>query len=580
MALNDVLNTYNNVVGKIGGIGRHASGYLTKLSSLFNSGEGWSSSQIRDAYLGGFLGDTSQFSPNVFSRLFDEPTYLTFRIVFDFDYNVSSDLMYSSYSNMYDYFPEPLLVVPPSNDRSTTIRKYSTYKYLTDNLGDYYRSDLLWLFLNGLKDISENYAYYFQSIDGLGDLMKVNSKDGIRIKDDEGIIKIKCLEGLDMKITQLMQLYRKIVWDDVYQRWVLPDMMRFFSMKIYISEIRLFHSMSSQKKSKESIMYNVGENLNTTIYDYASITDTLKKIDNIIETASAVSAQMLGTNSTITRLLESANATMDMVEGIMTLPGEYTRLCNNALNDVMPTICLECHQCEFVIDDTLEHINSLSSSNSKEQTEPTISIKVGRLLDKQLYPLNASLTSTGSTYTIDNTNNYMAGSYIDDDILRKGYDYINDPYKNYDRNDKLKTDIRISGGLSRINSKVATQSNSDMSYELFNSPKNNTAMSLAYSVLNQFTPDEALSAATSIKEIKYALDHGEYANMIKSVATDEETQARIKYNVFSNVLDNLSKSTATESALSTLSRDLLYFMQEQAMEYRSKATEVQTDIEI
>ncbi len=591
MADATVFNTYNNIVGKIGGIARHASGYITKAASLFDSGDGWSSSSIRDAYLGGFLGDTAKFTPNVFSRLFDEPTYLTFRVVFDFDPNPYIEDMYSDYTTQFDYLPEPLLVLPHSNEtvECLKIKKYSTWKYLARSLGDYYRKDIFWLFANGLKDLSENYSYYFQSIDGLGDLMKVAPGNGIRIKDDEGIIKIKCYEGLDMKVTQLMQLYRKAAWDDVYQRWILPDMMRFFSMKIYISEIRLFHSMSSQRKSRQSIMYNLPEHMNTTMYDNASVNDILRNIDRIIETASAVSAKTLGTNSTVSQILNSANATMDAVEGILTLPGEFTRLCNNAFNDVMPTICLECHQCEFVLDDTLEHINTLSSSNSKEQTEPTITIKVGRLIDKQIYPLNVDLETADKYYNINIEKPYMRGAYTNDEILAKNYDYDNDPDKTYDKQSFTNTSARISSGRFRMrsldpaksaNQNFDTKTNDGMSYQLFNSPKDNTALSMTYSVLNQFTPQEALSAATSIREIKYALDHGEYADMIKSVATDEETQNRIKFNVFSNVLDNLSKSTATDTSLSKLSRDLLYYMQEQASEYRSKATEAQTDIEI
>ncbi len=329
--------------------------------------------------------------------------------------------------------------------------------------------------------------------------------------------------------------------------------------------------------------------MNTTMYDNASVNDILRNIDRIIETASAVSAKTLGTNSTVSQILNSANATMDAVEGILTLPGEFTRLCNNAFNDVMPTICLECHQCEFVLDDTLEHINTLSSSNSKEQTEPTITIKVGRLIDKQIYPLNVDLETADKYYNINIEKPYMRGAYTNDEILAKNYDYDNDPDKTYDKQSFTNTSARISSGRFRMrsldpaksaNQNFDTKTNDGMSYQLFNSPKDNTALSMTYSVLNQFTPQEALSAATSIREIKYALDHGEYADMIKSVATDEETQNRIKFNVFSNVLDNLSKSTATDTSLSKLSRDLLYYMQEQASEYRSKATEAQTDIEI
>ncbi len=581
MALSDILDAYGNVVSKIGNTAKAISGYATKGNSLFRSNDADTSDKIRDLYLGGFLKDEPAFSPDVFSRLFDEPTYLTFRIEFMFDYNAYIEDLYGDYSTQYDYFPEPLLVIPSENDKQFAkgIAKYSSYNYLGNNLGDYYRQDILWLFVKGLKDLTENYSYYFQSVEGLGDLMKVNPSNGIRIKNDEGIIKIKCYEGLDLKVTQLMQLYRKAVWDDVYQRWILPDMMRYFAMKIYVSEIRLFHSMSSQTHSRSGAMYDIPGTRNRNIYDVAS-NELLRKVDNIIETASAISTRFLGTNSIVSRALEKANTTVDAVENFLTLPGDYIRLCNNAINDVMPTICLECHQCEFVIDDTLAHINTLSSSNSKEQTEPSIAIKVGRLVDKQIYPLNVRLQTAHDRYIIPTEGNDMSGMYLDDNILRKAYDYTNDQFKLDDRAREFEVDTRISSGKKRIRSQINTETNDAMAYELFNAPKTTTAMSLTYSILNQFRPEEALSAATTIREIKSSLDHGTYAQMIKSMATNEEMQNRIKYNVFTNILDNISKSTATENALTRMSRELLYYMQEQANEYRSKATEVQPDIEI
>jgi hypothetical protein len=245
MALSDILDAYGNVVSKIGNTAKAISGYATKGNSLFRSNDADTSDKIRDLYLGGFLKDEPAFSPDVFSRLFDEPTYLTFRIEFLFDYNAYIEDLYGDYSTQYDYFPEPLLVIPSENDKQFTkgISKYSSYKYLGNNLGDYYRQDILWLFVKGLKDLTENYSYYFQSVEGLGDLMKVNPSNGIRIKDDEGVIKIKCYEGLDLKVTQLMQLYRKAVWDDVYQRWILPENMREFKMIIYVFERRTFHDV-------------------------------------------------------------------------------------------------------------------------------------------------------------------------------------------------------------------------------------------------------------------------------------------------------------------------------------------------
>ena len=40
-----------------------------------------------------------------------------------------------------------------------------------------------------------------------------------------------------------MELYRKAAWDDVYQRWILPENMREFKMIIYIFERRTFQDV-------------------------------------------------------------------------------------------------------------------------------------------------------------------------------------------------------------------------------------------------------------------------------------------------------------------------------------------------
>jgi hypothetical protein len=61
--------------------------------------------------------------------------------------------------------------------------------------------------------------------------------------------------------------------------------------------------------------------------------------------------------------------------------------------------------------------------------------------------------------------------------------------------------------------------------------------------------------------------------MIKSAATDPEVQDRLRYTVLTNALENLSRSTATESSLSAMSRQLLAYLQDRG-EYVSKATEI------
>ena len=61
---------------------------------------------------------------------------------------------------------------------------------------------------------------------------------GQRIKKDS-TISLECLsDGIDQKIFNLMQLYRKAAWNELYQRWELPDIMRYFKMIVYIFDNR------------------------------------------------------------------------------------------------------------------------------------------------------------------------------------------------------------------------------------------------------------------------------------------------------------------------------------------------------
>lgn len=419
-------SSYEKILGRIGETTNAGINVVNKFSSMTSTPA--SPSSIRDAYLNGFFGETSKFTPSVFSRLFDEPTYLTFRIEFNFSptmyqNDIPGDAAGVNYKNLDD-FPEPFLSIPRETRNSGN--SYSSYTYLRDALGENQRADMLYTFINGLKDVQENYPYYFQSVEGLGNLLKVAPAQGIRLKPGENSITVKCLEGLDLKITQLMQLYKNIVWDDYYQRWILVDMMRFFNMKIYVSEIRLFHSGSSSTSNpKSGFMYNFNgdmDALNANSRDKLKGTGSvLDKMNGVLNKATAISSRAFGTNSTLTNIASGLNATVDTISDIRSsISSTMYNLCNNAINDVMPTICFDCHLCEFDILDTLAHLSTLNA-NSKDKTQisPSIKINIGKLYVKQIYPINASLETDNNHYVINLSKDLMAGSYFDDEYLRK-----------------------------------------------------------------------------------------------------------------------------------------------------------------
>jgi len=280
------------------------------------------------------------FKGGPLNKRFDEPTYFSFRLRFAENY----DIAYNNAANnaLYDTMPHPLFKKAPevsSINKPTNSyiipydeQEYSSTKYL-ENANEPTRAQMLREFIGKFNDLQDNYPYYFQSIDGISELLKIDTAKGQRILDDKRIT-ITCLEGLDLRMSYLLNLYRKIAWDDVYQRWVLPDMMRYFTLNIYLAEFRTFHTPSFDE--------NTG--LSQTVIDY--IPKTLSQ------------------------------------------PIEKQPLYLVVLDDILPAWQITCEMCEFDINTiTFEHANNLSVANVPNQGAVKFGIKVGNIKELQIYPI-------------------------------------------------------------------------------------------------------------------------------------------------------------------------------------------------
>lgn len=347
-----------------------------------------------------------------FRAKYDEPTYLTFRVEFDLD--CIDDYAMAAVGNqiaMYNEMPHPFfnvimddvhnpklgveeestntstiqnVNVKLSNDDLNLLRQlqpsgsklkiendqapgitsadgcfgkhnvYSTYNYLKYNLGEEQRATMILKLKAMIMDIQKNYPYYFKSIDGLTNLFKIYPKKGIRVAQDNNVITLKCNEALDLRITQILNIYRKIVWDDVYQRWILPDMMRFFKMKIYVYEMRTFHDV--QKKG-------LGE----------ALSKTTGSVPREMAPSSPITDNILLSNSNF-------------------------ELLSSKINELLPTMIFELTQCQFDLSDIFNHIGSLSTSaKDTKSPEPEIKIHVGNVSETHTYNLNK--VPWGNVYT-------------------------------------------------------------------------------------------------------------------------------------------------------------------------------------
>ena len=328
----------------------------------------------------GFLDPYNGLYDGHFQHKLDEPTYLSFSIDFGnflrayLPGNWTADLF--SYTN-YDELPQALFC-PPSNDTEdwNAREQYCAYTYLLDR-DEKLRAGMLEEFLIGWDELQKDFQYYFQEISGLDSLLKVDPKSGIRVK--EGKIKIKCLEGLDLKVKYLLNLYRKIAWDDTYQRWILPDIYRYFNMYIYITEIRQFH----QSNLDGSYVYNP-----------ESLTSDTKK---------AGKKKLFDFNYNLKGILGGSQQSSS---------GE--QLILSVIDDMLPTIRIKCNMCEFVLDSWL---NDSYSINNDKAEETTFEISVKNIDVDQQYKLNGY-------------DNVIKDSY-DRVLIRRAKDY------NWNDNDAL-----------------------------------------------------------------------------------------------------------------------------------------------
>jgi hypothetical protein len=149
---------------------------------------------------------------------YNDPTYLGFVFLFnDFDPNVSPLLARGT-----DSAPPPV---------------GSALSYLA-SINDTARYNYLKLFQELLLDTNYWMPWYWQQIDGIDKIWDYGGlKDPYKGGDDSRL-KVTTLESIDLRITALMDLYRKACYDYTYRRFILPDNLRKFQVSIFIQEIR------------------------------------------------------------------------------------------------------------------------------------------------------------------------------------------------------------------------------------------------------------------------------------------------------------------------------------------------------
>jgi len=167
----------------------------------------------------GIKNKVDTFRKGSFTDPYDEPTFLTFAIDFNFD-NIAT-------------IPDLHLWDSPLFGE----REGSALKFL-DNRGYAAHSNGLKVFKEILRYLTFNAPWYFQSIEGLNTLWGRSTEVTSGNKSKGATLTIKTLEAVDLRITELADIYRNSIYDKVHMRERVPDNLRWFSMDIYIAEAR------------------------------------------------------------------------------------------------------------------------------------------------------------------------------------------------------------------------------------------------------------------------------------------------------------------------------------------------------
>ena len=168
-------------------------------------------------------GTSSFFSldPNIINGVLcnalSDPTYLTFRVFFDFDSQTG------------------LLASEIENYKERSVQNCAL-AYLK-RIGDELRYQELKKFIDLLKAIQDSAFHCFESCSGLKDAWSRQMKD-VLVKDKS--LEFKLTESVDWRFATLWSLLRHVLFDYERMVHVLPVNLRTFNMTVYVTELRVF----------------------------------------------------------------------------------------------------------------------------------------------------------------------------------------------------------------------------------------------------------------------------------------------------------------------------------------------------
>lgn len=382
----------------------------------------------------------------------EDPTYLGFKFVFDFGV--------LPINPEYGWAPSPLLRVknyttsdggllastnpfgqPQYEQARTNVLFYSAHNYLlqrdtafllgngnqtqvTGTENSRKRASALRQFQLLLNDINTNSPWFFQSIEGLDELEKVQ-KGGFQPEDGEDsfnpqrtagkVLTINCLESLNLRLTTLADLYNQATFDADNMRWLVPRNLRKFTMWIFVSEIRNFFKTSRLTGSSTVLatLDNISSTLTQNLNPGSSIIATEAGNYSVGGVNISGGGNLSGSDSTGGRF----NSFVNNVFSESGLQNDVQAFRNQSdQSGIKPVLIYECNQCEFDFSSStpLKSFVDMGSSTADPETQ-SFKIYVGKVRMKNQYP---NIRQDGKPLVLaDGFDQYRSSLQVYDDTL-------------------------------------------------------------------------------------------------------------------------------------------------------------------
>ena len=200
-----------------------------------------------------------------------------------------------------------------------------------NRIGDTVRAQALKDWIDSLKNLSTNYSFLFDELTGLQELVSDRMQEMV---PEDKKLDITFQETLDMKIANIIETYRHIVFNYERRVWTLPRNLRRFDMHIYVYPSGIYQVSEEEAETAKYLFptYQVSytnsnkKSIRTIPEDYLTgyVTVAPSAHNHIVYKCSE--CEILLTNSGSTFLSSLQGSTTDVAKNLISIHPRFVTI--------------------------------------------------------------------------------------------------------------------------------------------------------------------------------------------------------------------------------------------------------------